>query len=73
MFSKLYYEVFFRLRPELAIELLDTSVIEYLRLYDLLKNDLPMESNKDFWIKTLKDLQKFHLENSGWELEELFN
>jgi hypothetical protein len=67
------FRIFFKIRPELANELLDVSVIEYLRLYDLLKNDLPLESNKDFWIKTLKYLQKFHLENSGWELEELFN
>lgn len=73
MFSKLDYEFDIKLRRELALELLNRSQEEYQKIFDTLKNELPIESNSDFWIKTLKDLQNYYLKDSGWEIEELFN
>jgi hypothetical protein len=73
MFSKLDYEIEIKMKREKVLDLLDQITEDFLKFYDTLKIDLPLESNREFWIKAQNDFIERSLSNSGWELKDLLS
>lgn len=65
------FEMNFRIKRHLALDLLNAASEEYEKSRKLLDGSKDLDN--DFWLQVYRDFVNIFLHESGWEIEELLN